>query len=266
MKSIGSGRQADVYEKDGQAFKVYKEWVPIEQIQYEADISQKVAEICSIAPKFFGLAEQDGTQVLKLEYIQGKLLTSVMGRNIFQLKKTAQQFGKLHRKIHESSVPGLKTITEKFEWRLHQYKDIDADSLNKLMEFLNSSEKRVLCHGDLHPENVIVEENNRMRVIDWVDAYCGDPLSDVARSYYLLKHGTPPGKKSNYERMTEQPAKEFISRVYLKSYFDGRPIPIRELDMWGLIIRICRSFEGIEEEKDALKQSIDLGIRKLLKG
>ncbi|NLO38654.1 MAG: phosphotransferase [Ruminiclostridium sp.] len=265
MKAIGTGRQADVYEKDGQAFKVYKEWVSIEEIQYEADISQKVAEVCSIAPKFFGLVEQDGKQVLKLEYIQGGLLSSVMSKNIFRLKKNVQQMGRLHRKIHENTITGLKTVTEKFEERLLQFKDIDPDSLNKLMAFLNNSDKKALCHGDLHPENIIVDDTNKMRVIDWVDAYCGDPLSDVARTYYLLKHGTPPGERSNFEQLAQKQAGEFIGRVYLKSYFDGKPIPVRELNMWGLIIRICRSFDGIKEEQEPLKQSIDMGIQKLLR-
>lgn len=265
MESIGFGRQSDVYEHDGQAFKVYKDWVSIEQIQYEADISQKVAAVCSFAPEFYGMIEQDGKYTLKFEYIKGNMLAAVLGRNLFKLKKNAQRLGKLHRQVHENTVSGLRTTADKFERSLLQYKYINQDNLNKLMEFLKKSEKAVsLCHGDLHPENVIVEDNGKMRVIDWVDAYCGDPLSDVARTYYLLKHGTPPGEKPNFLRTVEQQAKVLIGREYLKSYFNGNSIPVKDLDMWGLIIRIHRYWEGIEEEKEALEESIAFGIEHLL--
>lgn len=264
MKSIGAGRQADVYVKDGQALKVYKEWVSVEQIQYEADVSQKVAEVCKYAPKFFGLEQQDGKYVLQLEYIQGKMLTTTMKGNLLQLKKYAQGLAKLHREIHGYAIPGLRTAKDKFEGSLNRYQDINADNVNKLMEFLQNSKEESLCHGDMHPENVMVSENGEMRVIDWVDAYCGDPLSDVARTYYLLKHGTPPGKRSGFGQIMEKQAGELIGREYLKSYFKGKPTPMKDLNMWGLIIRIHRYWEGIEEEKADLQKSIAFGVHKLL--
>lgn len=46
-----------------------------------------------------------------------------------------------------------------------------------------------LCHGDLHPGNVILSEGGPV-VIDWFDASRGDAAADVARSSLLLR-GTP---------------------------------------------------------------------------
>jgi|LSQX01.2.fsa_nt_gb aminoglycoside phosphotransferase (APT) family kinase protein len=265
MKLIGTGRLSDVYEHNGQALKVHKDWVSIAQIQYEADISEKVAEVCRIAPKFYGMEKQDEKVVLKFENIQGKILSDVMKKKLLQLKKIARGMGKLHREIHQHTISGLKTTADKFEKSLLQYKDISTENLNKIMEFFNqNSDQNHLCHGDLHPENIMVDRNDKMRVIDWMDAYSGAPLSDVARTYYLLKHGTPPGDRTRFDQFVEKQAGELIGREYLKSYFEGQPIPVKDLNMWGLIIRIHRYGEGIEQEMQALEKAIAMGIKRLL--
>jgi hypothetical protein len=56
MRKIGAGRQAEVYEdNNGLAVKVYNSSVSIKHIEYEADISVKVAQACKKAPRFYGL-------------------------------------------------------------------------------------------------------------------------------------------------------------------------------------------------------------------
>jgi Ser/Thr protein kinase RdoA (MazF antagonist) len=42
-----------------------------------------------------------------------------------------------------------------------------------------------LCHGDLHPLNILGDVDKPM-IIDWPDACRGDPAADVCRSYLLL--------------------------------------------------------------------------------
>jgi fructosamine-3-kinase len=42
-----------------------------------------------------------------------------------------------------------------------------------------------LCHGDLHPLNILGDVDKPM-IVDWPDACRGDPAADVCRSYVLL--------------------------------------------------------------------------------
>ena len=42
-----------------------------------------------------------------------------------------------------------------------------------------------LCHGDLHPSNVILTRDGPV-IVDWFDASRGDPVADVARSSLML--------------------------------------------------------------------------------
>lgn len=265
MRKIGTGRQAEVYEDDdGLAIKVYNGLVSNKHIEYEADISVKVAQACQKAPRFYGLWNQDDRYGLKFELIKGEMLSARMSRNIYDVRRLAREIGKLHREIHKNFITGLKSTTDKFEWRLRQYKSLDTYVLDSLLEFIKNSHTEALCHGDLHPDNIIIDKNDEMRVVDWVDAYCGNPLSDVARTYYLLNHGVSPEKKSFIVRLIESIAKKIIAKEYLYSYFENRPIPKKEFDMWQLIIQICRCADGIEEEKAYLQKSIPLRINRLM--
>jgi aminoglycoside phosphotransferase (APT) family kinase protein len=42
----------------------------------------------------------------------------------------------------------------------------------------------ILCHGDLHPENYIV--NDDYDIIDWSNGYYGHPASDIARTVLMF--------------------------------------------------------------------------------
>ena len=221
-------------------------------------------DTCSVAPKFYGIEQNDGKYILKLEYIPGNKLSESFGRNIFKYRKNTRNFGRLHREINENEVSGLITAKEKFETSLLQYEDIGKDSLKKLMLFISDTDKKNLCYGELSLENVVVDDKGNMRVTDWEGAYCGDPLSDVAHAYYLLKHITPIGEGATKILKADMQTRQFLGRVYLKSYFNGKKVPIRELDMWGLIIRIYHYSIATEEEKQDLKKVISMGIEKLL--
>jgi aminoglycoside phosphotransferase (APT) family kinase protein len=48
----------------------------------------------------------------------------------------------------------------------------------------------VICHGDLHPFNLLVEKNGDVVVVDWTAAIRADPAYDVAFTAMLL--GNPP--------------------------------------------------------------------------
>ena len=43
-----------------------------------------------------------------------------------------------------------------------------------------------LCHGDFNPSNIIVGDDGKLYVIDWVHASQGNASADVARTYLLL--------------------------------------------------------------------------------
>jgi tRNA A-37 threonylcarbamoyl transferase component Bud32 len=263
MKKIGVGRSAEVFiDNEGKALKLFFEWVKPAQIEYEADISQKIVNVYKEAPIFFGVINQEGKLGLQYELIQGEMLSDVMKRQPFRIVKLARELGEIHRRMHSSKVEGLATMRDVYGDRLLRYPNLINNLKDELIEFLERDINNSLCHGDFHPENVMVDTDERMWVVDWVNAYSGNPVSDVARTYYLLKKGTSPEKSSLLIRVFEVFTRHLIARAYLKSYFKAQKFPKAEFDKWLLIIQITRYSEGIKEEQAYLVKVITRAQRK----
>ena len=138
----GNNYKLDI--SNGQVLKIYSDGITLDTIQYQADVYKKVMDTCSVAPKFYGIEQNDGKYILKLEYIPGNKLSESFGRNIFKYRKNTRNFGRLHREINENEVSGLITAKEKFETSLLQYEDIGKDSLKKLMLFISDTDKKLM--------------------------------------------------------------------------------------------------------------------------
>ena len=69
---------------------------------------------------------------------------------------------------------------------------VDASFARALALLPPPTSRPRLCHGDLHPSNVILGRDGPM-LVDWFDASRGDPIADVARSsLVLLSDGANP--------------------------------------------------------------------------
>ncbi|MFA5774531.1 MAG: phosphotransferase [Ilumatobacteraceae bacterium] len=75
--------------------------------------------------------------------------------------------------------------------------------------------KRVICHGDMHPFNVLVRDSNYI-VLDWTSARIADPVFDVA--YTSLLVANPPLKAPKVLRPTINWTGRFLTKRFLASY------------------------------------------------
>jgi aminoglycoside phosphotransferase (APT) family kinase protein len=102
-----------------------------------------------------------------------------------------------------------------------------------------------LCHGDLHPSNVIVSKDGPV-LVDWFDACRGDRVADVARSSLtLLPHGaTTPTHLPGSDRDTLG----VLTRAYLSRLQESLEIPPDLLSRWQAINAVARLAEGVSRE------------------
>lgn len=82
----------------------------------------------------------------------------------------------------------------------------------------------VICHGDLHPLNVLVENGRLTGVLDWPNALVADAAFDVATTRNILRF-VPPGLAArpplSWLARVGQP---ILARRYLAGYRRGRPL------------------------------------------
>jgi aminoglycoside phosphotransferase (APT) family kinase protein len=102
-----------------------------------------------------------------------------------------------------------------------------------------------LCHGDLHPSNVIVSQDGPV-IVDWFDASRGDRVADVARSSLtLLAHGaTTPSHLPGSDTRTL----DVLTQAYLSGLQESLDFSPGLLSRWQAINAAARLAEGMPPE------------------
>lgn len=90
-----------------------------------------------------------------------------------------------------------------------------------------------LCHGDFHPFNLILSKEEKVKVVDWVDASSGDIRADVFRSYLLYA-------QSHIE----------LAEMYLKIYCKNTDLTRDEIFQWAPIVITARFAEKASPQNE----------------
>jgi aminoglycoside phosphotransferase (APT) family kinase protein len=102
-----------------------------------------------------------------------------------------------------------------------------------------------LCHGDLHPSNIILSDHGPV-VVDWFDASRGDPIADVARTCLTLVGDGAAGPRhlpGSNERTLAALTEAYLARV-------SGPLGVddRSLARWQAIEAVARIAEGVPRD------------------
>ena len=90
-----------------------------------------------------------------------------------------------------------------------------ATAGKRLRELRPPAAREVICHGDLHPFNLLVDEG-RVTVVDWTAALLAEPAYDVAFTWLLLSHA--PLEMPAMLRPMIQAASRQVGRSFLRQY------------------------------------------------
>jgi aminoglycoside phosphotransferase (APT) family kinase protein len=152
--------------------------------------------------------------------------------------------------MHAASVgPGLPSQRERLEWKIGEAEALPDDLRRAALESLaHMPEGDALCHGDFHPENVLMGKKGPV-IIDWIDATCGNPLADVARTSLILSEATRPDSSAPRWLKT---LGRWLHGWYCARYFRLRPDRRDELSRWRPIVAAARLSENIEGSREWL--------------
>jgi len=118
-----------------------------------------------------------------------------------------------------------------------------------------------ICHGDLHPQNVLVEQGVVTGVLDWPNALVADPLFDVGSTLNLLRF-VPAGiiPLSPPLRWLAPLGQPLLARQYLARYRAQRPIDDARLAYYRLaagLRALVRAGEVRRRSAGALPNGLD---------
>ncbi|MFA9559482.1 aminoglycoside phosphotransferase family protein [Evansella sp. AB-rgal1] len=231
---IAKGNTAKIYHSDNKIVKVFNGFLPDTESTNEAN-KQRYAYACGLpVPEVFGVTKINGEQAIIMEFIKGETL----GDLVFKDKKQAEYYLNIsvdmQLKIHSINPKpeAIEAMYDKLYRQIETMNKLDEKQKIELLKKLDSfTYENRLCHGDFHIFNLIKTDNNKVVVIDWVDASAGDIYADVYRTYLL------------YSQVSSE-----LADMYLRLYCEKSGILKSEVFQWAPVIAGARLSESVSTE------------------
>ena len=184
MKLIAIGNTAEVFEyEEDKVLKLFKAGYPLEQIQREFNNTVIMNRTCVHTPKTFEIVEHEGRHGIVFQKIIGVDLLSEYLKNPSDEKVAAEILVNLtdiqKKVLSEETTEGI-SYKNYLDWFGY-----DGSNL---------PDGNFICHGDLHPGNIIRTKDGELFLIDFMNVCRGPKEYDVARTYVLLTENNPAAK------------------------------------------------------------------------
>jgi aminoglycoside phosphotransferase (APT) family kinase protein len=231
----------------GAVIKVPKPATPASWIRAEAEYVEAVRAVGAPAPALLGMEEIFGRPASVWEHVEGPSLwqqvvdrpdrSAAIGRALADVQLA------LFELVTPVTLPNQRDrLSSKIRWSAA---NVDASLAAALDLLPGRAGTPRLCHGDLHPSNVIVSQDGPV-LVDWFDACRGDRVADVARSSLtLLSHGaTTPSHLPGSDTHTLA----VLTKAYLSRLQESLDIPASLLSRWQAVNAAARLAEGMSRE------------------
>ena len=242
----GSRSSVHAYGR-GAVIKVPKPATPASWILAEAKYVEAVRAVGAPAPALLGMEQVFGRPATVWERVDGPSLWQLVvdrpGRSAELGRRLADVQLALFELIPPVTLPDQRDrLTSKIRWSAANLDPSLGAALELLPEQTGSPR---LCHGDLHPSNVLVSDDGPV-LVDWFDASRGDRVADVARSSLTLlgEGAATPSHLPGSDRRTLA----VLTQAYLSRLQESLDIPAGLLSRWQAINAAARLAEGVPRE------------------
>lgn len=255
---LGAGREADVHAWGDAVVKLYRHGVGGHR--FEA-LALTELDGQGIAPKLIDTVCWDGRTGLVMERLDGADMLSVLQQRPWRVLALARTLAGTHLTVHRVQAPAtLPGVRELLAARIN-----DAALPSRLrdhaLRVLDGLPDGVsLCHGDLHPGNVLLTKD-RVAVIDWPGAARGVPEADHARTRLLLRWADPLPGTSLMSRALMTGGRSVFAESYERAYRRGTSPALPRSDSWLIVHAAARLSEGIDGEHPKLFAFLDRSWR-----
>ena len=244
---VARGRTSDVFAFGSHAVvKVPRAGVPEGWAMLEAEFSVAVHQAGLPSQTVLDVVEVDGRQAVMFARVNGPSMWELMVAAPDRVIQLAQQLADIQLEIHHTPAP--RTLPRLVD-RLRQ-KIARADSLSEsdrheaalLMDSLPSGD--ALCHGDLHPGNVLMSPTGPV-IIDWFDCAVGPSVADLVRTSLLIRPGVnepaPCHLPGAHPALLASVHATYVNRVCRSQVF-----PPELLLDWESVLAVSRIVEGAQ--------------------
>lgn len=227
---IAKGNTAKIYLYENKIIKLFEEYLPNTESFNEAK-KQKYAYSCGLpVPNIFEITQVQDRQAIIMEYVKGDSIGDLLLNNLKEAEHYISICVNEQKKIHAISVDTnkMESMRERLGRQIKSVHKLDENQKENILNKLYSIKfESRLCHGDFHPFNLILSNDN-VKIIDWVDASSGDIRADVFRTYLLYAQASME-----------------LAEMYLQIYCRNTSLSRNEIFQWAPIIIAARLTENV---------------------
>jgi len=259
-RPIAAGRTAELFAwGDGRVLKLTRPGFPPYLADQEWRNALAAWQLGAPAPKPLELLEIDGRRGVVFERIQGPNLMQGLLHDPFHLASYARLLARQQAALHAIPAPMFPSQHERFWHNLEASTFLPADLKQRLLQRLESlPDGDKLCHGDFHPENIILTARGPL-IIDWEGCMRGSPSADVAFTRLWIR-SVPTYGKGAVSWLLHQASIRF-ERVYLAEYNRVAPAPADHQAAWIALQAVTSLREDNLQHMPPLAPLIEAGLK-----
>lgn len=212
-KLIGMGNTASVYEwEKDKVIKIFHSGYPKEAIEKEFNNAMLIRNMNFPKTKAFEMISHEGKDCIIYDMVKGESLLE-WSMKTGNVKKCSEYMAKLHKAILSNKVSDIPNYKEFLKSHIPNILSADVNKKEKISQMIDQlPDGDVLCHGDFHPGNIIILEENST-VIDFMNVCRGNFLYDVARTVFLVEYTPVEMEIDNREHILQ--LKKTLADKYL---------------------------------------------------
>ena len=217
-------------------------------ILFEARYVDAVRSSGAPAPRFLGIETINGRAASIYERVHGRSMWEHMLEQPAQVPAHARALAELQAHLFSLVPPvSVPAQRDRLMCKIRRAAVLVDHGLIGALAMIPSHSPPRLCHGDLHPDNVIMSPDGPV-LIDWFDVARGDQLGDIARASLLMSaRGHGASGPSHLPGWTPQ----LLDRAH-DSYLDAitQLVDVDPIDLrrWEAVAAAARLAEGVATE------------------
>lgn len=212
-KIIGVGNTATVYEwEEGRVLKLFYQGYPEKSIEKEFHNAMAIRNMDFAKPKVHEIIYCEDRVGIIYDRVEGEsLLDWVMKTG--DVQKCAVYMAKLHKMIIKNKIKNVPSYKEFLKFHISNILSVDLNKQEEALQIIDRLHGgNALCHGDFHPGNILVSNENTI-VIDFMNVCHGDFLYDVARTVFLIEYTPVPLEVNDRDKILR--FKKALADLYL---------------------------------------------------
>ena len=222
---IGKGGNGSVYRiSEDEIIKVYTAKTPVESIDSERALARSafVAGVPTAIP--YDMVKVGDSYGIVFEMVKADVIAQKFMNEPEHFDAYAEKYAELFKTIHAVNLAG-KGLPSTSQIYLSDLSRLggwyDEKEMDRLKWFIEQIPQRdTMVHGDFHTNNIMVQ-GDELLIIDMAEISCGNPIFDLASSYYahMLNPRQDPGSVMKYLNVTPEIAMRLWS-VMISRYFE----------------------------------------------